>query len=73
MKNTKIDAKQGNNARSIDSEQNKNPFCSEDFVKEINEKLENFGKAEALGSISAAIQLKIESQTRFFGNFVTRE
>ena len=57
-----IDTKQGNNARSIDSEQYKNAFCSDDFVKEINENLENTGKAQALGSTSAAIQFKIESQ-----------
>ena len=31
--------------------------CSEDFVKEINEYLENTGKAKALGSTSAAQSL----------------
>ena len=51
------DAKQGNNARSIECEQEKNAYCSEDFVKEINKYLEKLGKAEAIGSTSAAPSL----------------
>ena len=48
-----IDTKQGNNARSITCEQNKNAYCSEDFVKEIIEYFENTVKAEALGIVSS--------------------
>ena len=47
------DNKQGNNARSITCEQNKNAYCSEDFVEEINEYFENTVKAEAPGFISS--------------------
>ena len=44
-------------SREIECEQNKHAYCSEHFVKKINAYSEKTGKAEALGSTSAAQSL----------------